>query len=704
MLIPFRKPVRVFRIHKPCQMGSSIVLLLLSILPFLCMATVPVDLTNFQDEYPCDNTTVRIVRPTTLADVQDAVRRHSRVQGVGEGHSWNQPFFCANTNLTGTDGANSSTCSGSVNIVMTTIRPLTIVVDEENLAVDVDAGVKTIDLLQFLGNYVTRKAPAGYTLPAFPWFVYQSIGGAVSTGTHGSSLTWGSLSNQLLSITLVLANGTLHTFSRKSDPFLMRAVRVSVGQLGVITSLRLRLVKEEPVQRQLNLMPSSGFLGLLTLAQQQYRENKTLPSWLNETEFFWITQRSEFMMVSFTRGDVLEPDTRHEVIASFTSPDNTTVYNTSEPLRQEPNVTYLNQLPLLNGPIFGSDGLGHQSSYVVKSLLSIINQAPPGEVQSFVGNPDTAAGTINSTSSQSPPSPPRFRSAHQRLAEKQAAHANAGRSGDGTQQCSALQWDIPPPQPETAIYANPGLASVYMDISRSGVLSIANNATLESHESYLYQPAALSNNIRRVLYDQYEVAIPVSHMADCFKGLLDLVYQGDIDGLNETLRAQDKGLRTAPLIRLLGQEDGLLSYAGDIPRIFLNIEDYVFYNSGRHTNKAFKAMVGYLRSSPSCGAGGLNGTGARLHWGKAGWPDPGCWHGDVEYPETWCDFGCAKKALDPDGKFTDSAPDRWTWEGVDLALCCGDQGFLKDKEGCKCVVKHHRTLDSCPPAPYYTNR
>lgn len=28
-----------------------------------------------------------------------------------------------------------------------------------------------------------------------------------------------------------------------------------------------------------------------------------------------------------------------------------------------------------------------------------------------------------------------------------------------------------------------------------------------------------------------------------------------------------------------------------------------------------------------------------------------------------CDFGCAKRELDPANKFADSAPDRWTWEG-----------------------------------------
>lgn len=123
------------------------------------------------------------------------------------------------------------------------------------------------------------------------------------------------------------------------------------------------------------------------------------------------------------------------------------------------------------------------------------------------------------------------------------------------------------------------------------------------------------------LLPQYEVAVPVATMADCYRGLLKLVYRGDIDSVNETQRAEDKGFRTAPLIRFVSKEDGLLAYTGDTPRIFLNIEDYVFYNSpaGRSSNGRFKEVVGYLRSAPACGGGGLYGKGgARLHWGKAG--------------------------------------------------------------------------------------
>lgn len=112
----------------------------------------------------------------------------------------------------------------SANIVMTTIRPLAITVDEDHGNAWIDAGIKIIDVLNYLGNYVTDKAPRGWTLPAFPWFVFQSIGGAVATGTHGSSLQYSSLSNQVLAFRAVLANGTLTEIDAERYPFLMKVM------------------------------------------------------------------------------------------------------------------------------------------------------------------------------------------------------------------------------------------------------------------------------------------------------------------------------------------------------------------------------------------------------------------------------------------------------------------------------------------------
>jgi FAD/FMN-containing dehydrogenase len=51
----------------------------------------------------------------------------------------------------------------------------------------VSAGVKLRDLLNYLARHDdSESAYMGWSLPAFSWFIDQTIAGAISTGTHGS--------------------------------------------------------------------------------------------------------------------------------------------------------------------------------------------------------------------------------------------------------------------------------------------------------------------------------------------------------------------------------------------------------------------------------------------------------------------------------------------------------------------------------------
>lgn len=58
-------------------------------------------------------------------------------------------------------------------------------------------------------------------------------------------------------------------------------------------TLACRIQREQPIRRELRLLPTSAFLGLMREAQEHYVRADAPPAWLDETEFFWITQRSE---------------------------------------------------------------------------------------------------------------------------------------------------------------------------------------------------------------------------------------------------------------------------------------------------------------------------------------------------------------------------------------------------------------------------
>ena len=154
-------------------------------------------------------------------------------------------------------------------------------VNEDNGTVTVAPGITQRALLEYLSAYNHWNEPAGWTLPAFSWFIDQTIAGAVSTGTHGSSLRWGSVSSQVRGLKVVLANGTLLELKSPEETLhLWRALGVAVGRLGVIVEVTLRIVPATPVTRIGRNMTFDEFVDELFVVQENYKVAKAK----NDTE------------------------------------------------------------------------------------------------------------------------------------------------------------------------------------------------------------------------------------------------------------------------------------------------------------------------------------------------------------------------------------------------------------------------------------
>lgn len=69
----------------------------------------------------------------------------------------------------------------------------------------------------------------------------QSIAGAISTGTHGTGVNFGSISTQVIGLKLVTGDGSVVECSETQNRDLFKAAQVSLGALGVIVSVTLRL-------------------------------------------------------------------------------------------------------------------------------------------------------------------------------------------------------------------------------------------------------------------------------------------------------------------------------------------------------------------------------------------------------------------------------------------------------------------------------
>jgi D-arabinono-1,4-lactone oxidase len=160
-------------------------------------------------------------QPTSIPEIQKIVtlarRCRKRLVMVGNGHS-----------------PSDLTCSSSWMINLDKLnKVLEVSVDSKPGQVHLEAGISLHDIN-------VNLAKNGYTLPNLGSIDIQSIAGAISTGTHGSSLKHGLLCQTITALSLVLSNGHLVSCSATKNPSLFRAALCSLGALGIIVEVTLQ--------------------------------------------------------------------------------------------------------------------------------------------------------------------------------------------------------------------------------------------------------------------------------------------------------------------------------------------------------------------------------------------------------------------------------------------------------------------------------
>jgi L-gulono-1,4-lactone dehydrogenase len=153
------------------------------------------------------------VRSATL----EAAASHLRVRAMGFGNSWAPHLSTRDVCLK----------LSSLNCIHR--------IDNDRKTVIVDAGTR-------LGDLSTALAARGLSLPSLSFLPDVTVGAAVATASHGTSLKWGTLSDFVRSMDVVLPSGEVKTFGPASPPEELRAARVAIGMLGVIVRLELQAV------------------------------------------------------------------------------------------------------------------------------------------------------------------------------------------------------------------------------------------------------------------------------------------------------------------------------------------------------------------------------------------------------------------------------------------------------------------------------
>jgi FAD-linked oxidoreductase len=106
----------------------------------------------------------------------------------------------------------------------------------------------------------------------------QTITGAISTGTHGTGVRFGTLSTQVTGLTLIAASGDILEVSPEREPDIFKAAQVSLGALGVIAAVTLRVV---PAKRLHYQTRRERLASCLANVERYNQEN-------SHFEFFWL--------------------------------------------------------------------------------------------------------------------------------------------------------------------------------------------------------------------------------------------------------------------------------------------------------------------------------------------------------------------------------------------------------------------------------
>lgn len=119
-------------------------------------------------------------------------------------------------------------------------------------------------------------------LPNYGDVATQTIGGAISTGTHGSGIAQRNLSDLLLEAELVDGRGEVQRIGR-DDLDSLRAARVSLGALGILARITLKLVPSFDVERREYAMRTDDALADIDAYVQGNRS----------FDFYWYPRRDD---------------------------------------------------------------------------------------------------------------------------------------------------------------------------------------------------------------------------------------------------------------------------------------------------------------------------------------------------------------------------------------------------------------------------
>ena len=210
-----------------------------------------------------------MLRPRSEDELAEAVSRSESVRMIGNGQS------------------SADIVAGAPTLISSEAYSGVISVDGVSRRITVRAGMPLRELLETIEAH-------GWSLPCLPDIDTVTVGGALSTGTHGTAGGAHPLAESMVACRLVTADGSVREIA-ETDP-LMPAIRCGLGVLGVLSTVTFECRPLYYLRVQEEAVKDSDWTA-------QYRQ------WLSEYEFLrviWLPHTGYGWVIT---GSQVEPDT-----------------------------------------------------------------------------------------------------------------------------------------------------------------------------------------------------------------------------------------------------------------------------------------------------------------------------------------------------------------------------------------------------------
>ena len=134
-----------------------------------------------------------------------------------------------------------------------------------------------------VGRYLDER---GFALRYCGNFGQQTLAGALATGTHGYGREGGVMSELVRGATVVLADGRSVATRDERD---LRALRLSLGALGAVTSLTLAIERKGPCRFEVACLPRAEFARRLDELARAHEYLRFVPHPFDARSTFYMT-------------------------------------------------------------------------------------------------------------------------------------------------------------------------------------------------------------------------------------------------------------------------------------------------------------------------------------------------------------------------------------------------------------------------------